>query len=321
MSKFTKTRTTDQAINDFTSIHGAKYDYSKYEYSKAREKSTIICHLHGEFTMTYNHHFNRGQNCPSCAHNKKQNTIDCIEIFKSVHGHRYDYSLVDYKGNRRLVEIICKIHGVFEQEPLSHKSGRNCPDCSREKSIIDWNENLNIIKNIHGDRYDYSLSEYTKTESKIKIICPEHGVFEQRVSMHKIGRGCQECARISGWHRTDYIKASSKHNGKSHLYICEMSKDSELFYKIGICFTGFTTRYRKRIKDIYNMELINEYIGDAELIWNLEHLLHRELKQFKHKPSVSFAGETECFLEISQSFRDIIQSNLDNGSIKEVFPK
>lgn len=321
MSKFTKTRTTDQAIIDFISLHSDRYDYSKYKYTKARAKGIIICKDHGEFAMTYDHHFNRGQNCPSCAPNKKQNTESCIESFVSVHGDRYDYSLVNYKGNRIPVKIICKIHGVFEQEPLSHKARRNCPDCAREKSIIDWHENLKMIKIIHGDRYDYSLSNYVKTEAKIKIICPDHGVFEQRVSMHKVGRGCQECAKASGWHRSDYVKSSLKHNGKSHLYICKMSKDSESFYKIGICFTGFTTRYRKRIKYIYKMELINEYIGDAELIWNLERSLHRELKQFKHNPSVSFAGETECFSTISNDVYAIIESNINSGNIVEVSPK
>lgn len=30
---------------------------------------------------------------------------------------------------------------------------------------------------IHKNKYDYSKSEYTKSNSKICIICPEHGEF------------------------------------------------------------------------------------------------------------------------------------------------
>lgn len=46
---------------------------------------------------------------------------------------------------------------------------------------------------VHGDRYDYSLVEYTATKDKIKIICNDHGVFEQRYGSHKKGQGCPCC--------------------------------------------------------------------------------------------------------------------------------
>lgn len=45
----------------------------------------------------------------------------------------------------------------------------------------------------HGDLYDYSLVVYTATKDKIKIICKEHGVFEQRYTSHKRGSGCPHC--------------------------------------------------------------------------------------------------------------------------------
>ena len=34
-------------------------------------------------------------------------------------------------------------------------------------------------KNIHGDKYDYSLVEYINQKTKVKIICPVHGIFDQ----------------------------------------------------------------------------------------------------------------------------------------------
>lgn len=48
-----------------------------------------------------------------------------------------------------------------------------------------------------GDRFDYSLTEYTLSDSKLKIICPEHGIFELRAWQHKKGVGCYQCGRIS----------------------------------------------------------------------------------------------------------------------------
>ena len=32
----------------------------------------------------------------------------------------------------------------------------------------------------HHFKYDYSIAEYINCRSKIKIMCPAHGVFEQR---------------------------------------------------------------------------------------------------------------------------------------------
>ena len=48
-------------------------------------------------------------------------------------------------------------------------------------------------RNIHGDKYDYSLVEYKNNRTKVKIICPIHGVFEQRPGDHLNGVGCKKC--------------------------------------------------------------------------------------------------------------------------------
>ena len=51
-------------------------------------------------------------------------------------------------------------------------------------------------KKIHGDKYDYSLTTYMNNNTKIKIICPDHGVFEQTPNMHKDRKnGCPKCSR------------------------------------------------------------------------------------------------------------------------------
>lgn len=50
-------------------------------------------------------------------------------------------------------------------------------------------------KAIHGDRYDYSLVDYKRNCIKVKIICKEHGVFEQTPNNHLDGKGCEKCVR------------------------------------------------------------------------------------------------------------------------------
>lgn len=49
----------------------------------------------------------------------------------------------------------------------------------------------------HGDRYDYSLSEFAGCYDYIKIGCHVHGVFVQQTYEHRRGRGCPECGRIA----------------------------------------------------------------------------------------------------------------------------
>lgn len=39
---------------------------------------------------------------------------------------------------------------------------------------------VELAKEIHGDKYDYSLINYTLSDSHIKIICKKHGVYERR---------------------------------------------------------------------------------------------------------------------------------------------
>jgi hypothetical protein len=48
-------------------------------------------------------------------------------------------------------------------------------------------------KSIHGDKYDYSITNYVNSYSKIKITCPEHENFEQTPNSHLNGSGCYKC--------------------------------------------------------------------------------------------------------------------------------
>ena len=52
-------------------------------------------------------------------------------------------------------------------------------------------------KNIHGDKYDYSLTNYVDAHTKVKIICPNGHTFEQRAQDHYNGHGCVICSKQS----------------------------------------------------------------------------------------------------------------------------
>jgi len=117
-----------------------------------------------------------------------------IEKAKIVHNNRYDYSLVEYKKARLKVKIICPIHGVFEQTPDNHISKKQgCPMCyGNKKSSTE--EFIKKSKITHNNKYDYSLVKYINNKTKVKIICQEHGVFEQTPFHHNNRKqGCPMC--------------------------------------------------------------------------------------------------------------------------------
>jgi len=50
---------------------------------------------------------------------------------------------------------------------------------------------------IHGNKYDYSLTNYMGAKNKIIIICPTHGKFSQTPSKHLYGQGCAKCVGLT----------------------------------------------------------------------------------------------------------------------------
>ena len=54
-------------------------------------------------------------------------------------------------------------------------------------------EFIERARQVHGDKYDYSMVEYVNSVSKVKIVCPKHGIFEQIPNNHLRGAGCFKC--------------------------------------------------------------------------------------------------------------------------------
>ena len=129
-------------------------------------------------------------------YNREERERAFIDKCKSRFGEKYDYSLVKYINSRIKVDIICNIHGVVSVIP-GHFANKGCPLCGMDsigKSLrLGKYEFIKRSKAIHGDKYDYSLVEYKNNSTKIKIICPIHGLFEQLPSSHLEGKECYKC--------------------------------------------------------------------------------------------------------------------------------
>ena len=189
-----------QTLNNFSfiekakTIHGDKYDYSLVDYKLNKIKIKIICPIHGEFEQKPSNHL-FGNGCLMCSNDDRKNT-NYIDKCKIKFSNKYDYSLVNYKNNRLKVNIICPTHGNFEQTLKDHLNGDGCPYCSGKKMNTELFIKNSIIK--HNNFFDYSLVEYKGCFKKIKIICPIHGIFEQKPSIHLFGSGCPICKASKG---------------------------------------------------------------------------------------------------------------------------
>ena len=280
-----KKLTTEEFIKKANKKHNGKYDYSKVEYIDSHTKVCIICPEHGEFWQGPANHLS-GQNCPKCAsievHTNQSNKKEgFIQKAKEIHGDKYDYSKVEYINNHTKVCIICPEHGEFWQKPIHHTQGKGCPYCGGTKKLT-TKEFVEKAKQIHGDRYDYSKVEYKTTETKVCIICPQHGEFWQTPHAHLAGQNCPKCCgniklsieefikRANEIHKekydyskVDYLGADTKvciicpehgefwqtpHNhisGKQGCPECNTSKNSKIVQKIETILKEFNIQYIK----------------------------------------------------------------------------
>ena len=230
--------TTETFIKKAIKKHGNKYDYSNVEYINSKTKICIICPIHGEFWQTPAMHL-YGNGCPKCKAKKqgdmhRKTNEQFIKEARAVHGNKYDYSKVEYKGTHTKVCIICPKHGEFWQTPRRHLEGDGCPKCYGNAKLT-TEEFIKRAKNVHGDKYDYSKVEYKNSSTKISIICPIHGEFWQFPLAHLKGNNCPKCSHQSYKHtkesfieqaikihsdKYDYSKVEYKNNSTKVCIIC-----------------------------------------------------------------------------------------------------
>jgi len=213
--------TTADFIAKAVSIHGDFYDYSRVEYTAATAKVEIICPKHGSFMQTAITHLS-GRGCSECgreatAESRRLTKSQFIAKARAAHGHRYDYSQVDFVDGDTPVQIVCSEHGVFSQKPTRHHRGQGCPRCAGTVKLT-TEEFIERARDVHGDRYDYSKAIYQTNHETVKIVCPKHGSFLQVASTHLSGAGCARCAGNAKSNTADFILRAKKVHGDRFNY-------------------------------------------------------------------------------------------------------
>lgn len=186
---------------------------------------------------------------------KRLTTEEFIERSMEANEVKYDYSKAVYVNQKTKVTVICSEHGEFLTNPSDHMRGHGCPKCANVKrGRFDGEFNTETFKrraiDVHGDRYDYSKTEYVNASTKAIIICREkdengfeHGEFKQLPLLHLKGKGCcpkcngrgsttesivSEFKKVHG-DRYDYSKV--EFNGRKDGKVCIICKEHGEFWQ------------------------------------------------------------------------------------------
>jgi hypothetical protein len=146
-----------------------------------------------------------------------------IEEFKQIaskkHNNFYNYNKTTFNSVFDKATITCPEHGDFIQMPMNHMKGHECHKCATikvsNKNRMTKEEFVERAIKVHGNKYDYSKSDYIGYSKKLSIHCSrfdkkgiEHGNFIQRPCSHLDNQGCPKCGKES-WMKTQSLQRRS----------------------------------------------------------------------------------------------------------------
>ena len=240
-------------------------------------------------------------------------TVAYAEVFKkkllSTHGEgRFELILfkeVDrtFRYDRRVI-LKCVDHNLnFDVSVKQHWEYPHggCPKCKEVMPCISrYNKYMPIIQELHGNTYTYQTPEDFGFGGKLVITCKVHGNFKKRIGDHlrkENPQGCPKCTPVETAFSYSQFMSSCERNGNPTLYIIRCFNESESFIKVGITGKGVKGRYRGPQAMPYGYEVLNEYNGTPEEVWNLEKLIGSLFRQdFGYRPKINFKGSMyECY--------------------------
>lgn len=212
----------------------------------------------------------------------------------NVHGNRYIYIKSDFVNSQIKTGIICLVHGKFYQIPSCHiNRNHGCPNCNG--GVKDSKERfINKANKKHNFKFDYSKVDYINSHTKVKIICPIHGVFEQTPDSHLQGYGCYECGHVGHYNEKIFESLPEIKNIPAVFYIVKFKNANEEFFKFGITKNSISRRFRKDYYG-YNVEIIEERRLSLYNAFLEEQKFKKLYESKQYIPVTNFPGKTECF--------------------------
>ena len=288
-----KKLTTKEFILKANIVHNNKYNYSLVNYINSKSKVIIICPIHGEFEQTPRKHL-IGQACSKCnqVNLQKKYNKEFIKNVQLIYNNKYDYSLVNYINNSTKIKIICPIHGIFNVSPSNHLNGSECKICSNKPITNIKKFKLKASKK-HNNKFDYSLVNYINSKTKVKIICPIHGIFEQLPNNHLFGYGCGKCGKTKNYKQNDFILNATKTHHNKFDYSIVNYKNNRTKVKIICPIHGIFEQTPNNHLSKKGCKKCNESKGEKEISLFLinNKIIHNKQQKFencKYKQKLKF---------------------------------
>lgn len=140
-------------------------------------------------------------------------------------------------------------------------------------------------REVHEDKYDYSLVEYQHCKTPVKIICSEHGMFEQKPDKHLHDKqGCPQCSQRG----FNLVKPCI-------LYVLVDDKQCPTLIKVGI-----TNYLKQRVRQLQRrtphpvVKLVSYPFLQGADAYKLEQEVHKVFHELNAGMS-GFDGATEWF--------------------------
>lgn len=173
------TTTLTEFINRSKEYHGDSYEYDKVSINSIDKNVQIKCKFHNEyFLQSYMRHMN-GSGCYKCSllsrGTIRRTTLSIfIEKSQQIYGHNiFDYSNVNYQGNKTKIKLRCIKHDtIFMTSPSKHYIKRGgCPKCKISNFSVPALQWLKLIEQSFGLPIRTALSpkgEYIISNSRYK---------------------------------------------------------------------------------------------------------------------------------------------------------
>lgn len=137
--------------------------------------------------------------CPKCGVLKAKRNIAMNKFLQKLDTSKWEF--IEYKDYTNVI-VKCKECGHIRNTTADNILRFGCKVCAaiktNESRKLTTEKFIDRAKQVHGDRYDYSLVNYINYETPVKIICKKHGEFLQSPNKHLSGHNCPHCKESYG---------------------------------------------------------------------------------------------------------------------------
>jgi hypothetical protein len=231
------------------------------------------------------------------------------------------------KSKLKILEILPNNKILIENEfgicAVDRKNLFKNNNCSIQSAINKTEYFINQARKKYGDRYNYDLVIYKNSNVKIKIICKEHGVFEQKPYGHLLGKNCQFCtqkrerlgARVPSLNFIKKVEKlyPNKFNFNKTKYITKNTKVTLtcLIHGDFISLPGTILRGRGGGCKLCANKIISNYQKNHPNGWNKINWYYKAVNSKKFKSFkvyiIKCKSKTEEFYKIGRTYQTIKQ--------------